>query len=96
MDMILGVLVILGYFLVVLVTMLETARRDGQSNTEADTVSTSWSLTETNGVEGMTTLDKIISDFPNVTSPGQSRRMRSLRKKRMLLCRVRFLDQCTI
>ena len=34
MDMILGVPVILDYFLVV----LETARRDGQSNTEADTV----------------------------------------------------------
>ena len=38
MDMILGVPVILDYFLVVLVTVLETARQDGQSNTEADTV----------------------------------------------------------
>ena len=38
MDMILGVPVNLDYFLVVLVTVLETARRDGQSNTEADTV----------------------------------------------------------
>ena len=38
MNMILGVPVILDYFLVVLVTVLETARRDGQSNTEADTV----------------------------------------------------------
>ena len=38
MDMILGVLVILDYFLVVLVTVLATAWRDRQSNTEADTV----------------------------------------------------------
>ena len=38
MDMILGVLAILDYYLVVLVTVLETGRRDGQSNTEADTV----------------------------------------------------------
>ena len=38
MDMILGVPVILDYFLVVLVTVLGTACRDGQSNTEADTV----------------------------------------------------------
>ena len=38
MNMILGVPVILDYFLVVLVTVLETAWRDGQSNTEADTV----------------------------------------------------------
>ena len=52
LNMILGVPVNLDYFLVVLVTVLETARRDGQSNTESDTVSTSWSLTETNGVEG--------------------------------------------
>jgi hypothetical protein len=51
------------------VIMLETERRDGQSNTEADTVSTSWSLTETNGVEGVTTLGSIVSDFPGVTSP---------------------------
>ena len=69
MDMILGVLVILDYFLVVLVTVLETARRDGQSNTEADTVSTSWSLTETNGVKGVTTLGSVMSNFPDVTSP---------------------------
>ena len=38
MVMILGVLVILDYFLVVLVIALETARRDRPSNTEADTV----------------------------------------------------------
>ena len=38
MNMILGVPVMLDYFLVVLVTVLETARRDGQSSTEADTV----------------------------------------------------------
>ena len=69
MDMILGVLVILDYFLVVLVIVLETARRDGQSNTEAYTVSTSWSLTKTNGVEGVTTLGSIMIDFPDVTSP---------------------------
>ena len=68
MDMIPGVLVILDYFLVVLVTVLETARRDGQSDTEADTVSTSWSFTETNGVEGVTTLGNVTSDFPDVTS----------------------------
>ena len=69
MDMILGVPVILDYFLVVLVTVLETAWRDGQSNTEADTVSTSWSLTETNCVEDVTTLGNVTSDFPDVTSP---------------------------
>ena len=38
LNMILGVPVNLDYFLVVLVIVLETARRDGQSNTEADTV----------------------------------------------------------
>ena len=38
MHMILGVPVILDYFLVVLVTVLGTAWWDGQSNTEADTV----------------------------------------------------------
>ena len=38
MDMILGAPVILDYSLVVLVTVPETVRRDGQSNTEADTV----------------------------------------------------------
>ena len=38
LSMILGVPVILDYSLVVLVIVLETARRDGQSNTEADTV----------------------------------------------------------
>jgi hypothetical protein len=38
MDMILGTPVIFDYFLVVLVTVLATAQRDGQSNTEADTV----------------------------------------------------------
>ena len=38
MNMILGVPVILDYSLVVLATVPETVRRDGQSNTEADTV----------------------------------------------------------
>ena len=38
LNMILGVPVILDYFLVVLVIALETARRDRPSNTEADTV----------------------------------------------------------
>ena len=38
LNMILGMPVILDYFLVVLVTVLETARRARQSNTEADTV----------------------------------------------------------
>ena len=50
-------------------TGLETARRDGQSNTEADTVSTSWSLTETNGVEGVTILGSVMSNFRDVSSP---------------------------
>jgi hypothetical protein len=69
MDMILGMPVISDNFLVVLVTVLETARRDGQSNTEADTVSTSWSVTDTDGPEGVTTLVNIMSDFPDVTLP---------------------------
>ena len=41
-------------------------------------------------MEGVTTLGNVTSDFTDVTSPGQKRRMRILRKKRMLLCRVRF------
>ena len=53
----------------VLVTVLETAWRDGQSNTEADTVSTSWYPTETNGVEGVTTFGNVTSDFTDVSSP---------------------------
>jgi hypothetical protein len=58
MNMILGVPVTLDYFLVALVNVLEIARQDGQSNTEADTVH-HWSLTDTNGVQ---------CDFPDVTS----------------------------
>jgi hypothetical protein len=38
MDMILGPPVILDYFLVVLVTVLKLAQRDGKSNTEVDTL----------------------------------------------------------
>jgi len=69
MDMILGLPDILDHFLSVLVVVLETARRKRQNTTEVDKWNIHHGIARTRLVDGVTTLDSIMDDNPDVISP---------------------------
>ena len=67
MDMILGLPDILDHFLAVLVKVLETAKRERRTSAEAEPVH--HGIVQTRTVQGVSTLDSIMIDFPDVISP---------------------------
>ena len=67
MDMILGLPDILDHFLAVLVKVLETAKRERRTIAEAEPVH--HGIVQTRTVQGVSTLDSIMIDFPDVISP---------------------------
>jgi len=69
MDMIIGLPDILDHCLVVLVTVLETARRDRREDTEENKWRVHHGYNRTRLVEGISALGSIISDFPDAVSP---------------------------
>ena len=69
MDMIIGLPDILDHFLVVLVTVLETARRDRQEDTEENKWKVHHGYNRTRLVEGVSVLGSIMRDFPDAISP---------------------------
>ena len=69
MDMIIGLPDILDHFLVVLVTVLETARRDRQEDTEENKWRVHHGYNRTRLVEGISALGSIMSELPDAVSP---------------------------
>ena len=69
MDMIIGLPDIMDHFLVVLVTVLETARRDRQEDTEENRWKVYHGYNRTRLIEGASALGSITSEFPDAISP---------------------------
>ena len=67
--MIIGLPDILYHFLVVLVTVLKTAWRDRQEDTEENKWRVHHGYNRTRLVEGISALGSIMSEFPDAVSP---------------------------